>query len=162
MFETLERQYINKLVKSKVRDFASPKTFHCVKVECLGHDGIKPSAEVSRTFVVPVLALIGNRGVKPCELTDGTPIVVRAFDLSADGFVEFAELVQGVFQGLWIWIFSPVLSVRYVSIPKSIPTLSPVAGRIFLNVLSVTTYSQYSPAASLPIWIYRTFPSQSR
>ena len=133
MFETLERQYINKLVKSKVRDFASPKTFHCVKVECLGHDGIKPSAEVSRTFVVPVLALIGNRGVKPCELTDGTPIVVRAFDLSADGFVEFAELVQGVFQGLWMLDFLACIECQIRLHPEVYPYTFTCSGQNLLE-----------------------------
>ena len=53
MFETLELQNLNKLSESKIGDFTSPKTFHTVKVQRLGHDGIKPAAEVSRTFVVP-------------------------------------------------------------------------------------------------------------
>ena len=100
MFDTLERQYLNKLTEGEVRDFPSPKTFHRIKVQCLGDDGIKPSAEIRRTFVVPVLALIGNLGVKPCEVSHRTPPIVRTSNLSADRFVEVSKLVQGVFQGL--------------------------------------------------------------
>ena len=101
MFETLELQYLNKLVKSKVRDFASPEAFHSLKVQRLGDNVVKPTAEVSSAFVVPISALIRDFHVKPCELTDSTPPIVRTFDLSTDRFVEFSELVQGVFQKFW-------------------------------------------------------------
>ena len=100
MFETFELQYLNKLVESKIGDFASPEAFHCLKVQRLGGDKVKPLTQVSRTFVVPISALVGDFAIESCEFTDGTPPIVRTFLLSTDSFVEFAELVQGVFQGL--------------------------------------------------------------
>ena len=105
MFQTLELQYLNKLSKGEVRDFASPKTFHTVKVECLGHDGIKPSAKVRCTFVVPIFALIRNLPIETGEFADSTPPVVRTFDLTRKAFMEFTELIQGVFQGLRMFDF---------------------------------------------------------
>ena len=100
MFETLELQYLHKLIESKVRDFASPEAFHAIKVKCLGDDGIKSSTKVSGKFPVPISALVGNFAVKVDEFTDGTPPIVRAFNLATDGFVEIAELVQGMLQRL--------------------------------------------------------------
>ena len=56
MFFTLILQYLNKLVERKIGDFTTPQPFHTVKVQRLGHDDIKPSAQVGCNFVVPVLA----------------------------------------------------------------------------------------------------------
>ena len=100
MFKTLERQYLNKLVKSKVGDFASPEAFHALKVQRLGDNVVKPTSQVSGAFEVPISALVGNLAIKACEFTDSTPPIVRAFLLSADCLIEFSELVQGVFQRL--------------------------------------------------------------
>ena len=100
MFETLELQYLNKLVKSKVRDFASPEAFHCVKVQRLGDNRIKPTTQVRRTFIVPISALVGNLAIKSCEFTNSTPPIARTVLLATHGPVEFSELVQGVFQRL--------------------------------------------------------------
>ena len=105
MFQTLKLQYLNKLIESEVRDFPSPKAFHAVKVECLSGDTVKPSAKVSGKFVVPVLALVGNFAVKPCKLMNSTPPVVRTFDFARKAFVEFSELFQGRFEGLWVLDF---------------------------------------------------------
>ena len=105
MFQTLELQYLNKLIESEVRDFPSPKAFHAVKVECLSGDTVKPSAKVSGKFVVPVLALVGDFDIQPCEFSDGTPPVVRTFDFARKAFVEFSELFQGRFEGLWVLDF---------------------------------------------------------
>ena len=41
MFETFELQYLNILIEGKVRDFTSPKSFHTVKVQRFGCDGVK-------------------------------------------------------------------------------------------------------------------------
>ena len=100
MFQTLELQYLNKLIEGKVRDFSAPQPLHRIKVQHLGYDRIKPSAEVSGKFPVPILALVGNFAIKPCEFTDSTPPIARTFHFTTDGFIEFTELVQGVFQGL--------------------------------------------------------------
>ena len=100
MFKTLERQNLNKLTKRKVRDFTTPKAFHSLKVQCLGNNVVKPMTEVSGTFKVPVSALVGDLAIGPCEFTDSTPPITRSFLLSTHCFVEFTELVQGVFQRL--------------------------------------------------------------
>ena len=47
---TLKPQYLNKLPEGKIGDFASPKPFHAVKVERLGDNRIKPSAQVCGEF----------------------------------------------------------------------------------------------------------------
>ncbi len=101
MFQTLELQNLNKLVKGEVRHFSTPQAFHAFKVQRLGSDKVKPSAKVGRQFEMPIASLVSNFAVKPCEFTDGTPVVARPFDFSADGFVERAELVQGKFKELW-------------------------------------------------------------
>ena len=105
MFQTLELQYLNKLVKGEVRDFPSPKPFHAFKVECLGGDTVKPSAKVSGKFPMPISALVGDFDIQPCEFSDGTPPVVRTFDFARKAFVEFSELFQRRFQGLWVLYF---------------------------------------------------------
>ena len=86
MFETLEFQNLNELSKGKVRDFASPEPFHTVKVQRLGGDSVKPSAEISCQFPMPISALVSNFTVKSCEGTDGTPPVARTFDFTPKGF----------------------------------------------------------------------------
>ena len=112
MFETLELQYLNKLIKCEVRDFASPKPFHTVKVQRLGNDKVEPSAEVDCKFPVPVFALVGDFTVKPCQFSHSTPPIARAFNLTRQAFIEFSELVQDSFKGCGCCIFSPVFSVR--------------------------------------------------
>ena len=105
MFDTLERQYLNKLVEGKIGDLTSPETFHRIKVECLGGDEIEPLTQVGRCFPVPIQSLVGDFAMKPCEFTDSAPVVTRTFDLSADGFAKFTEFGQGVFQGLRVLDF---------------------------------------------------------
>ena len=100
MFETFELQYLNKLVKGKVRDFAPPETFHCVKIQRLGDNRIKPPTQVGRAFIMPISALVGDLAVKPCELADSTPPVTRTLLLSGYGLVECSEFIQGLLQRL--------------------------------------------------------------
>ena len=102
MFETFEFQYLNKLVESKVRDFPSPEAFHTRKVQRLGGDKVKPSAQIRGEFPMPISALVSNFTVKSCEGTDGTPPVARTFDFARKAFVKFAELGQGLLQGFWV------------------------------------------------------------
>ncbi len=101
MFDALEPQNLNELVKGEIRDFASPQAFHTLKVQRLGNDGIKPFAQVGSNLVVPVLALVGDMPIQPRKSSDTPPPIVRTFDLSTNSFVECAKFFQGVFQKLW-------------------------------------------------------------
>jgi hypothetical protein len=49
--------------------------------------------------------LVSNFAVKPCKLMNSTPPVVRTFDFARKAFVEFSELFQGRFEGLWVLDF---------------------------------------------------------
>ena len=101
MFETFELQYLNKLIESEIGDFASPESFHAVKVQRFGCDGVKPSAEVCSEFEVPIASLIANLAIKPCKLSDSTPPVARTSNWTTNVFVKGSQLVQGLFQELW-------------------------------------------------------------
>ena len=105
MFETLELQYLHKLIEGEVRDFSAPEAFHAIKVERLGSDTVKPSAKVSGKFVVPIFALVGDFTVKSGEVSDSTPLVVRAFDFARKAFVESAKFAQRLFQRLRVLDF---------------------------------------------------------
>ena len=100
MFETLECQYLNKLSKGKVGDFAPPEAFHTLKVERLGRDKVKPPAQVGSKFKVPITSLVGDIPIETGKLMDSTPPVTRTFDFSTQCLIEFAELIQGLFQEL--------------------------------------------------------------
>ena len=107
MFDALILQYLNKLVKGKIRDFSSPKPLHTLKVQRLGNDRIKSFTQVGSNLVVPVLALVGDMSIQPRKLSDTPPPIVRTFDLSADSFVECAKFFQGVFEKLWrVFLFA--------------------------------------------------------
>ena len=114
MFFTLIFQYINKLIKGEVRDFASPEAFHAVKVQCLKDDRIKPLAKICSKFPMPVSALVGDMLIQPCDLTNTPPPAIRTFYLTRKRFVEAAKFGQRLFQELWR---------LYLFIPKSAPTL---------------------------------------
>ena len=102
MFDTFELQNLNKLVEGKVRDFASPEAFHTVKVKSFGGDSIKPSAQVRCKLPVKVFALIADFPIETGELTDSTAPTVRTFDFTRKTFVACSELIQGLFQRLWV------------------------------------------------------------
>ena len=95
MFDALILQYLNKLVKGKIRDFASPQAFHTFEVQRLGNDRIKPFAQVGSHLVVPVFALVGDMSIQPCKFTDGTPPIVRTFLFTRKAFAECSEFIQG-------------------------------------------------------------------
>ena len=101
MFRTLKPQYLNKLSEGKIGDFASPKSFHAVKIQSFRHYDIKPSTEVSGKFPMPIFALVGNMPIQPHECSNSTPPIARTFDFTRKTFVEFAEFLQGLFQKLW-------------------------------------------------------------
>ena len=107
MFDALILQYLNKLVKGKIGDFASPKPFHTVKVQRFGDDRIKPFAQVSSNLVVPVFALVGDMPMQTSKLSDSTPPIPGAFDLPANCFVEGSQFFQRAFQKLWrVFLFA--------------------------------------------------------
>ena len=60
MFDTLILQYLNKLVESKVRDFASPQAFHTVKVQGFNGNRIIGFTKIGSKFPMKVFALVGN------------------------------------------------------------------------------------------------------
>ena len=105
MFETLVCQYLNKLSESKIGEFASPEAFHAVKVQRLGRNKGKPSAEVGGKFEMPISTLVGDMPIKSCELTDSTPPIARPFHFTRSAFGEFAEFGQGLFQKLRVLDF---------------------------------------------------------
>ena len=100
MFETLECQNLNKLSKSKVRDFASPEAFHTVEIQRFGRDKVKTPAQVGSKFIVPITPLVGDMPIETCEFMHSTPPVARTFDFTRKTFVEFAKFFQGFFQEL--------------------------------------------------------------
>ena len=102
MFLTLIFQYLNKLVKSEVRDLTTPEAFHPVKVQRFGGDKVKSSTQVGGKFPMPVFTLVADFAIETCEFSDGTPPIVRAFDFTRKAFVEVTELFQRHFQGLWV------------------------------------------------------------
>ena len=105
MFQTLVCQYLNKRSESKIGDFASPEAFHAVKVQRLGRNKGKPSAEVRGKFEMPISALVGDMPIKSRELTDSTPPIARPFHFTRSAFGEFAEFSQGLFQKLRVLDF---------------------------------------------------------
>ena len=116
MFDTLELQQLNKLVKGEVRDLTSPKTLHAVYVQCFKSQCIKaPTTKVSREFPMPVFALVGNFTIKPREFPDRTPPIMRTFFLTRKTLVESTEVFQGLFQELRR-LYLPTCGKRQVSI----------------------------------------------
>ena len=100
MLETLVCQNLNKLSERKIRDFATPETFHTRKVQRLRSDKVKPSAQVSSKFEMPISALVRDMSAEACDFSDSTPPIVRTFHFTRKTFVEGAKLVQGLFQEL--------------------------------------------------------------
>ena len=105
MFLTLILQYLNELVKSKVRYFSAPKSFHTVKVQGFNRDRIKPFTEIGGKFPMKVFALIRNFSIKSCELPNTTPPTVRTFFFTDQCLVESTKFHQGLFQGLRVLYF---------------------------------------------------------
>ena len=102
MFDTLILQYLNKLVESEIGDFTSPEAFHTLKIKSFGGDSIKPSAQVGHKLPVKVFTLIRDFAIQSGELPHSMPPTVRAFDFTRKTFVACSELIQGLFQRLWV------------------------------------------------------------
>ena len=66
MFGTLLLQYLYELIESVVRDFATPKAFHTVKVQGFKVEGIKLCAKFGGEFPLPIFSLSGNFSVLSC------------------------------------------------------------------------------------------------
>ena len=102
MLDTLIRQYLNKLVERKVRDFASPQAFHAVKVQGFNGNRIKLLTEFRGELPLKIFALIANFPIQTCELSHTPPPPVRTFLFTTQGFVERPKFVQVRFQRLWV------------------------------------------------------------
>ena len=112
MFQTLELQYLKKLSKgNQIGDFSSPEAFHPVKVERLGSDPVKSSAEGSGKFPMPISTLVSEFPIDSRESSNRTPPIVRTFNFSAQSLVEFSQFVQRMLQGLRVlYLFTSVQS----------------------------------------------------
>ena len=76
MFDTLERQNLNKLTEGKVGNFAAPEAFHAVKVQGLGRDKVKPFTQVRGKFPMPTLMVRSRKkgaGIPPKPTRVGSP-----------------------------------------------------------------------------------------
>ncbi len=100
MFGTLLFEYLQKLVESVIRDLASPKPFHTVKVERLKAKYVKLFAKVGSEFPLPIFSLSGNFAVKSREVSDGTPPIVRAFDFTRKCLVQSSQRLERLFEKL--------------------------------------------------------------
>ena len=103
MFLTLILQYLNKLVEGEIRYFSAPRSpFHTVKVQGLKRNGIKLLTKFRGELPVKIFALVADFPIKLCELPDTPPPTVRAFDFTAQCFVERPKFVQRLFQRLGV------------------------------------------------------------
>ena len=100
MFTTLIPQYLNELVESKVRDFASPQSFHAVKVQRFKDNLIKLLTEFACELPVKIFTLVTNFLIEACKLPNTLPPTIRTFDFTTQCFIERPKFVQGLFQGL--------------------------------------------------------------
>ena len=124
MFLTLIPQYLNKLRESKVGGFTTPQPFHAIKVQGFNGNRIKSPTKICCQLPMKVFALVRDVPIAPCEVPNTPPPVARTLNFTRKVFADLTKFAQGLFQGLWCCIFSPVLSVKYASfIPKSAPTL---------------------------------------
>ena len=107
MFETLELQYLNKLVKGKIGDLPSPQAFHTLKIQRFGDDGIKAFTQVGSNLVVPVLTLVGDMPIQPRKSSDTPPPIVRTLNFARKTFVEGSQFFQRAFEKLWrVFLFA--------------------------------------------------------
>ena len=102
MFLTLILQYLNKLVEGEIRDLASPKPFHAIKVQRFNGNRIKLLTKFRGNLPLKVFALVGDFTVETGNLPHTPPPTVRPFLLTAKCFVEMTKLVQRLFQRLWV------------------------------------------------------------
>ena len=137
MFETFELQYLNKLIESKIRDFTSPKPFHTVKVQRFGRNEVKPSAKVGGKFPMPVSALVADFAIEFASALTARHQLLEPLTLRDTALLSFRSAFKDCFKNCGLCPFSPVLSVKKVFNPKSIPTLLPVADKTSLLVSSV-------------------------
>ena len=60
MFLTLILQNLNKLIEGKIKDLASPKAFHTIKVQGFNNDCIKLFTEFRGELPMKVFALVAD------------------------------------------------------------------------------------------------------
>ena len=105
MLDTLIRQYLNKLVERKVRDFTSPQAFHTRKVQGFNGNRIKLLTEFRGEVPMKVFALIRDFPIQTCELSHTPPPPVRTFLFTTQCLVERPKLLQVRFQRLGVLFF---------------------------------------------------------
>ena len=106
MFATFILQYLNKLVEgNQVGDFAPPKPFHTVKVQCFNGNCIKGIAKIRRKLPMKIFALVCNLPIEASYCSDSTPPTARPFLFAAQCLVEITKFGQGLFQRLWVLSF---------------------------------------------------------
>ena len=86
VLRTLLFQYLKKLIEGMVRNFASPKPFHTLKVQRLKNECIKRCAN-GRKFPLPIFSLSRNFSMLSCQRTTRTIPIVRTFDFTTHRFV---------------------------------------------------------------------------
>ena len=107
MFGTFELQNLNKLMKSEVRDFSSPESFHAVYIQGFKAQGIKLSTKFRSKFPVMICPLPCNFSMLPRQSTLGTIPVVRPFLFPTQTLIQRSQRIQRLFQKLRRFYFVP-------------------------------------------------------
>ena len=114
---TLLFQYLYELIEGVVRDFASPKAFHTVKVQGFKTEYIKLRAKFGGKFPLPIFSLAGDFSVVPCQSTDTTPPIIRTFDFTTQCFAQGSQRFQDCLKNCGDSILLPSSLVRNVLFP---------------------------------------------
>ena len=116
MFQTLELQYLNKLVEGEVRDFASPKPFHSLKIQCLDHKGIKPKDLEIPDISIP-LAMVVKRKPAFVEFQGVRGLIPR---LKRDADTSLFQLIGRLELSRTIAVFALKLRQSAKTVKKSV------------------------------------------
>ncbi len=100
MFDGFIFQYLNELIESEIRDFASPKSFHSVNIERFKAQCIVFPTKLSSKFVVLVKALPCYFSMLSRDCTFGTIPAIRFENFSTQTLIQRSQLVQGLLQEL--------------------------------------------------------------
>ncbi len=130
MFDGFIFQYLNELIESEIRDFASPKSFHSVNIEGFKAQCIVFPTKLSSKFPVPIFALPCYFSVLPRDCPFGTIPSVRFENLLLKLLFNDLNLFKDCFKNCGDAILLPSEHVRNVFSPKSNPALLPVLGNL--------------------------------
>ena len=93
-------QYFKKLVEGMIRDLASPKPFHTLKVQRLKAKHVKLCAKFGSKFPLPIQTLSANFSMLPCQSTTRTIPIARTFDFTRKCLVQRTQHLQRLFEKL--------------------------------------------------------------